>query len=73
MPTDGSYMSMTNVTEIGDNDTFYMVFDKDDSDGLTFDKFTDEFFFMDTSYSSGNDVDGFNNSLGSEVVDTKMG
>lgn len=68
MPTDGSYMGMTNVVELGDKDTFYMVFDKDDTDGLTFDKFEDEFFFMDTSYSSGKDVDGFNSSLGSKVI-----
>lgn len=75
MPTHGTPIGQENVVEIGDGDVFYVAFDKDDADGLSFDKFTDEFFFDDSSYMLSSkkgqpdtSIDNFNTSKGSVPV-----
>ncbi len=73
MPRTGRYMSLSNVVELGDKDTFYMVFDNDDQDGTTFDHFEDELFLMDTSYSSGENIDAWNTAVGNELVPSTWG
>lgn len=80
MPEHQSPIGQENAVEIGDGDTFYVAFDKDDTDGLTFDKFGEEFFFDDTSYmlSSGKGkpetaIDKFNTANGSQWVEMMGG
>lgn len=72
MPKHSSPIGQENVVEIGDGDVFYVAFDNDDTDGLTFDKFEEEFFFDDSSYMLSSKlgqpdtaIDKFNTAKGS--------